>query len=53
MQSDTDTHIEHETQGRGICMGEFWQWNSIMNDTKELIFHTGYKMSRPKDTSEL
>ncbi len=29
-------------------MGEFWQWNSVMNDTKELIFHKGYKMSGPE-----
>lgn len=26
-------------------MGELWQGNSVMNDTKELIFHRGYKMS--------
>lgn len=29
-------------------MGGFWQWNSVMNDTKELIFHRGYKMSGPE-----
>lgn len=29
-------------------MGKFWQWNRVMNDTKELIFHRGYKMSSPE-----
>ena len=53
MQSDMDTHTEDKLSELGICTGESWRWNIVMNDNKELIFHGGYKMSVRKDTLEL